>query len=253
MENPYIVIEQKDEKKHRGALAIILTIAFCAILAVGGTFAYLTWTTNKTPNRFTTDYNVTADLLEPAWTNAITTAGDTAAYASDNTLIPAAANDMVPGVEVAKNPFVVNTTKDGDETTSGVKAFGGIKLQFQKWVANTAGSGTGSSHTETGDWVNMTANEVDKLMAVYAFTTATGSSTTTAGINTTDNALGTNWVQIINGTDQIAQVQCISITQQRLQQKLLLRLKMNQPLPTQKHGISQIPLVQLLCLDMCVI
>ena len=68
MENPYIVVEQKQEKKRRGALAILLAIAFCAILAIGSTFAYLTWTTNQTANRMTTNPKVTADLLEPAWT-----------------------------------------------------------------------------------------------------------------------------------------------------------------------------------------
>ena len=207
MENPYIVVEQKQEKKRRGALAILLAIAFCAILAIGSTFAYLTWTTNQTANRMTTNPNVTADLLEPAWTQAITTSGDNAAYGSDNVLIPKAANNMVPGSVVAKNPFVVNTTKVGDEATSGVDAYAGMKLQFQKWVSTTGGAGTGAAHDEgaTGYWVNMTSNEVDTLLAVYGFSQKGASatpSTTSAGINnfdsgtSTGNPLGANWVQI---------------------------------------------------------
>ncbi len=198
MENPYIVVEQKQEKKRRGALAILLAIAFCAILAIGSTFAYLTWTSNQTANRMTTNPNVTADLLEPMWSNALDTAG-TESLASDNTVIPAAANNMVPGSVVAKNPFMVNTTKIGDEATGGEDVYVGMKLQFQKWVATAGGTGTGTSHTETGTWVNMSGTEVAALMKVYAFTSDTTTATTAAGFNTTANALGQDWVQYVNG------------------------------------------------------
>lgn len=186
MANPYIVIEQKDEKKKRGALAIILAIAFVAILAIGGTFAYLTYTANQTPNRFTTDPNITADVLEPMWTNAIDT---TNTYkASDGTAVPEKADNMMPGDEVAKNPFVVNTSKNGSSE------YAGLKLQFQKYVD------TSNDSTENGSYVNMTSSEVDALFAVYAFggteSAATGSETTTAGWTTP-----TNWNQILTDSD----------------------------------------------------
>ncbi len=208
MANPYIVIEQKDEKKKRGALAIILAIAFVAILAIGGTFAYLTYTANQTPNRFTTDPNITADVLEPTWTNAIqkddetTTDTDEGVYASDGTAIPAAASNMMPSDGVAKNPFVVNTSKNGSDE------YVGMKLQFQKWVDEGSGDGA------TKGYVNMNADEVAALMKVYAFATDSSSYTkvgdedTTAGLQLATAASDGDpvWTQILNGTDSAAGV-----------------------------------------------
>ncbi len=192
MANPYIVIEQKDEKKKRGALAIILAIAFVAILAIGGTFAYLTYTANQTPNRFTTDPNITADVLEPMWTNAIDTTASNTYKASDGTAVPEKADNMMPGDEVAKNPFVVNTSKNGSDE------YVALKLQFQKYVQ------PGESASTTADgYVNMTSAEVDALFAVYAFggteSAATGSSTTNAGWTTPDG-----WTQIVYADDTAA-------------------------------------------------
>jgi hypothetical protein len=132
----------------------------------------------------TADPTVTADLLEPAWTNAIDT---TNAYkASDGTAIPQKADNMLPGSEVAKNPFVVNTSKNGSAV------YAGIKLQFQKWVA------TDSLDLTKGEYQNMTDAEVATLLKCYALTTSSGSKATEAGINTLSNPLGTNWVQISN-------------------------------------------------------
>ncbi len=192
MANPYIVIEQKDEKKKRGALAIILAIAFVAILAIGGTFAYLTYTANQTPNRFTTDPNITADVLEPMWTNAIDTTASNTYKASDGTAVPEKADNMMPGDEVAKNPFVVNTSKNGSDE------YVALKLQFQKYVQ----PGESTSTTNDG-YVNMTSAEVDALFAVYAFggteSAATGTSTTNAGWTTPSG-----WTQIVYANDTAA-------------------------------------------------
>ncbi len=178
MENhePVIVIDQKESTKKRGALAIVLAIAFVAILGIGGTFAYLTWTTNQTPNRFTTDPTVTADVVEPAWTNAIDSTGTY--KASDGTAVPKAADNMLPGTEVAKNPFVVNTSNNGSEE------FAAIKLQFQKWQVTSEGATTGS-------YVNMSDADVATLLKNYAFLQAAGSADSTAGLT-----LGTGWTQI---------------------------------------------------------
>ena len=179
MENhePVIVIDQKESTKKRGTLAIILAIAFVAILGIGGTFAYLTWTTNQTPNRITTDPTVTADVVEPAWTNAIDATGTY--KASDGTAVPKAADNMLPGSVVAKNPFVVNTSNNGSDE------FCALKVQFQKWTAKAEG-GT------DGEYVNMTATEVATLLKSYAFLQSEGDATSTAGFTT----LGTNWTQI---------------------------------------------------------
>ncbi len=173
MGTPYIVIEQKEDKKRRGAIAIVLAIAIALILAVGGTYAYLTYTANQTPNRFTTDPNITADVLEPAWTNAAG-ASDHGTASDGTTAIPAAADNMLPGSVVGKNPFVVNTSKNGSDE------YAGLKVQFQKWNGTT--------------YVDMTGNEVATLLSCYAFTTATTTKTTTAGFT----GLGSNWTQIVD-------------------------------------------------------
>ena len=161
-ENSVIVIDQQEQHKKKGALAVILAIAFVAILGIGGTFAYLTYSTNQTVNRFTTvPANLTADLLEPAWSNAIDTSATNKKYASDGTTqIPVNAAEMVAGSEVAKNPFVVNTSYVGDGKQKASDAYCAIKLTFQKWSQT-------SSDAE-GSWADMTADDLTKLMAVYS-------------------------------------------------------------------------------------
>ena len=184
--DPMIVIEQKDEKKRRGALVIALAVAFVAILAIGGTFAYLTYTANQTPNRFTTG-ELTADVLEPAWTNKAlsdNTATDDSTIevkykAGDGVAIPENAYAMIPGSETAKNPFVVNTSK-----TSSAQGFGALKVQFQKWDKSADGD-------DGATWVAMSKEEVAKLLACYYIGADAGSNTSTAGFT----SLGDEWVQ----------------------------------------------------------
>jgi predicted ribosomally synthesized peptide with SipW-like signal peptide len=177
-QNPYIVIEQKEESKKRTWVAVVLAVAFVAILGIGGTFAYLTWTSNQTPNRVTTDPVITADLLEPTWTKgakASSTETDTAKQgkASDGEYIPIEADNMLPGSQVNKNPFIVNTSNNG------AKVYAGMKLQFQKWVVETQGDDA------NGKYVNMTDEEVSKLEAVYAFNSSES--------NDKDTAAGFSW------------------------------------------------------------
>ena len=183
--NTQVVIEQQDENKKRGAFAVILAIAFVAILGIGGTFAYLTYTANQAANRFTTDVNITADLYEPAWTSAVTTASDKGVASDGSTVIPDAANNMMAGSKVGKDPYIVNTSKVGNETTGGPDEYAGIKLTFQKWVASAASDGT-----ETGKYVNMTADEVKALLAVYSITSADITDATTAGLTIGDGWKG---------------------------------------------------------------
>ena len=210
--NTSVVIEQQDENKKRGALAVILAIAFVAILGIGSTFAYLAYTGNQTPNRFTTDIGLSVDLLEPQWTSAVMNDdgswkeadGTTTNVASDGTtVIPNAANNMTTSSSVAKDPFVVNTSNKGNETTGGTKCWAGIKLTFQKWVADEiSGDATWDptrtdgleNHTETGKYVDMSADEVKALLAVYGLN-ATGKSA--VGIN-----IGSGW----EGTSSSAKV-----------------------------------------------
>lgn len=138
-------------------LAAALTIALVAVLGVGSTLAYLTYTTNQAANRFTVgDAKVTADLLEPEWDKAVTAAATTS-VASDGTKIPDGAYNMLPASEAAKNPFVVNTS------VNGAKGYAGMKLQFEKY------NGT--------DYVAMTNGDVTALLKVYALSGATGTKT----------------------------------------------------------------------------
>ena len=115
-EESVIVIDREEERKKRGALAVILALVFIALLGVGSTFAYLTWTANQTPNRETMG-SLTADMLEPAYSNtAITDNGGTVGtkmtysadkvkyVASDGKLIPKGASNMIPSSEYMQNP-----------------------------------------------------------------------------------------------------------------------------------------------------
>ena len=182
-----IVIDQQEQRKKKSALAVILAVAFVAILGIGGTFAYLTYTANQTPNRVTTG-KITADLLEPAWTNAAkvsSTSGNNATKASDGEYIPAAASQMMPGSSVAKNPFVVNTS-----TNKNAKEYGCIKLQFQKWQQTATGSNNGT-------WANCSTEETTILLKAYALTTSsTNDASATGGITVNDG-----WTQIGEAAD----------------------------------------------------
>ena len=179
MENqtPTVVIEQQGEKRRRGGLVWLLALAFVAVLAIGGTFAYLTYTTNQAANRITTDPVLTADLLEPSWDAAVKTASaetDTSKQtkdASGNYFIPADASNMLPGSSVAKDPVIVNTSN------GGAKMYAGMMLQFQKW--DSADNG----------YVAMSAQEVADTLAIYNLSTT--QNDTTAGV--TPN---TGWTQI---------------------------------------------------------
>ena len=136
-QDPVIVVERTERKRSKGLMAGVLGAALVAALGVGGTLAYLTYTTNQEKNSFTSNPNITADLLEPEWT-AGAAEGDA----------PLEADNMIPGSEVAKNPFVVNTS------VNGAKAWAGIKLQFEKW------NGSG--------YVAMTDDEMGKVLKVYS-------------------------------------------------------------------------------------
>ncbi len=193
MENqtPTVVIEQQGEKRRRGGLVWLLALAFVAVLAIGGTFAYLTYTTNQAANRITTDPVLTADLLEPNWDAAAKTAAavtDTDKQtkdASGNYFIPADASNMLPGSSVAKDPTIVNTSN------GGAKMFAGMMLQFQVW----------DDSNDAKKYVNMTAQQVADTLAIYNLSTTENS--TTAGLT-----LGNKWTQITDaayGTETTAQ------------------------------------------------
>ena len=175
MEQNYtsVVIEQPGEEKKRGALPVLIAIAFVAMLGIGSTFAYMTWTGNQTPNRFTADNGLEVDLVEPSWTNAVNTQAikKWPNVASDgSTVIPAAANDFKTyNSFVAKDPYVVNTSTVGNEGTKGAPAYVGIRLTFQKWVCVENKGGIKDQHKENGYYTTMSQEEVEALLNAYAF------------------------------------------------------------------------------------
>ena len=209
-----VVIEQQGENKKRGALAVILAIAFVAMLGIGTTFAYLTYVGNQTPNRFTTDKGLTVDLVEPAWTNALTTQSNHKwpNVASDGkTEIPEAANNMKEGSVVKKDPYIINTSKasNGDSGATNETAFVGMRLTFQKWVATENNGKDAAAHKETGSYVNMTQKEVEALLNVYSFSSEDAGGST-AGFNKEELSTA-NWVKTSSlGADESADVNTVA-------------------------------------------
>ena len=192
-----VVIEQEGENKKRSALAVILALAVVVILGIGTTFAFLAYTGNQAANRFTTDRGISCDLLEPAWTDAVS-AGYPGVASDGTTKIPEDANATVAKSIIAKDPYVVNTGMKGNESGTGqqgVDEYVGIRLTFQKWVATGEVQGVGQTHTEEGQYVTMTDDEVAALMNVYGFTakdvTATNVEDIKAGLD-----LGAGWTQV---------------------------------------------------------
>jgi hypothetical protein len=202
-----VVIEQQGENKKRGALAVILAVAFVAMLGIGSTFAYMSWTGNQTPNRFTVDKGLTVDLVEPAWTKA---AGQSTGYpnvASDGiTTIPAAANNFgTVNTVVAKDPYVVNTSMVGNEQDQkGVDAYVGIRLTLQKWVSTGENNGkTGAEHHENGHYVTMTDSEAMDFFKCYNLNLEQTDSDDATKIEKTGvfvPTLGEGWSMAANGT-----------------------------------------------------
>ena len=179
-ENSVIVIDQQEQHKKKGALAVILAIAFVAILGIGGTFAYLTYTTNQAMNKLSVQpAALTADLIEPAWTNVVLR-GDSGAKGKANdgsTVIPIAAQLMSPGATVAKNPFVVNTSKIGDGKVQASSGYVAMKLTFEKWKPTDVTT----SQTD-GSYQAVSTDDITALLNCYALQGATN-TTTSAGIN----------------------------------------------------------------------
>lgn len=174
-ENSVIVIDQQEQHKKKGALAVILAIAFVAILGIGGTFAYLSYSTNQALNRFTTvPGDVTADVIEPAWTNALT--GSTSKASDGTTVIPKAASEMGAGSSVEKNPFIVNTTKvDTEGKVKGSDEYVAMKVVFEKWDATNK------------KYIAMTADDMTTFLAVYNIK-GNGATDTTAAVGVNVNS-----------------------------------------------------------------
>lgn len=104
--------------KQKKILTSVLSIVLVAVLAIGGTLAYLFTKTDKKTNVFTFADNIKATLDEPNWD-------------------PKTAENLVPGKEIAKDPQITNTSKNA------VNEYAAIKLTF------TRGDGTALTDDET--------------------------------------------------------------------------------------------------------
>lgn len=93
---------------------IILSISLVAVLVIGATWAYMSTITNTATNVFTFEENITATLSEPEWDGGEDLNGNG---------VPDAAENMVPGSSVAKDPQITNT--------SNIDEYVAIKLTFQ--------------------------------------------------------------------------------------------------------------------------
>jgi len=91
--------------KKKKLLTVALSVLLVAAIAVGATLAYLSTRTNIETNTFTFAENVRALLTEPNWD-------------------PDDARDLVPGMEIAKDPQITNTSNNG------VDEYAAIKLVF---------------------------------------------------------------------------------------------------------------------------
>ena len=223
-----VVIDQQNHFKLRAGKLIMIAIGLGLVGAISTTYAFLTYSGNQVPNRFTVSEMMTCDMLEPAWTNAaltdngvsdlsnptITDATKVKYYdTAEKKAVPEASQLQVPGTYYAKNPFVVNTSTNASDPNRDTnekhedRGFAGLKVQFQKVSAD-------------GEYVNMTQDDVKALLACYYIgsknTTANSNeetpatettSSTKAGFgngsssDANSSVLGNNWYQLIdNGT-----------------------------------------------------
>lgn len=203
-----VVIDQHACNRKGASSAFMMALLLVAMLGVASTFAFLTYTGNATPNRFTVDEFLSADLLEPQWTNAALSDNGVSEdatseteidstkvlyYGVDGIAVPKASTLQTPGSYVAKNPFVMNTS-----VRPGGYGFAGIKVQFKKVNAE-------------GKYVNMTGDEVKALLSCYYIgnlatstdntTTATTAETKPGFADGTNSQLGTGWHQLLGSTE----------------------------------------------------
>jgi len=99
-------------------MTTILAIALVAVLAIGGSLAYLATLTQEIPNAFSFAENIKARLDEPNWD-------------------PDDAQNLIPGYEVRKDPMVTNVSNNE------VDEFTAIRVSF------TDGDGNLLSNTAT--------------------------------------------------------------------------------------------------------
>ena len=99
-------------KSNKGKITALLSVLLVAAVAIGGTLAYLSTTTETKKNVFTFAENIRAELPEPNWD-------------------PENGKNLKPGSEVKKDPMIKNTS------ANGLDEFVAIKLTFSNGAGTT--------------------------------------------------------------------------------------------------------------------
>ena len=153
---------------------IIAAIVLLLVFIVGGTIAYFTDTDTKT-NTFTIG-NIKITLTEPAWTEL-----DSTTDANDND-IPDAAEEMVPGATVAKDPTINNVS-----TKNPAYVFMKVEIPCSKTVTTTGTNPTTLNPTElftyttNVDWTELSSASIactDSGTATHIYYYGTGGTLT---------------------------------------------------------------------------
>ncbi|WP_195268140.1 SipW-dependent-type signal peptide-containing protein [Eubacterium sp. 1001713B170207_170306_E7] len=108
---------------------VIVALALVALLAIGGTLAYLTAVTDTASNTFTMGKGITGDTEEPNWK-------------------PEEAEKFTPGKVIAKDPQIVNTSEE-----SADPVYAAATLTYQ--VKNDKGEWTESSYADLNKFINI--------------------------------------------------------------------------------------------------
>jgi len=141
---------------------ILAAVVLLLVFVVGGAIAYFTDTDTKT-NTFTIG-NVDITLTEPAWTELNSTTD-----ANDND-IPDAAEDMMPGETVAKDPTINNVS-----TKNPAYVFMKVEIPCSKTVTTTGATSTTLNPTELFTYTTNT--EWTELSSAAVACTDSGTAT----------------------------------------------------------------------------
>lgn len=143
--------------KKKTLVFVIIALLVAIALIVGGISAYFTSTPAALTNTFTIG-NVQITLTEPTWT---------ALADSDNDGLKDAAEDLVPGQQVSKDPTVTNT--------GASPAYIFVKVQIPNYTGTSGATDLFTLNTvDTTAWNLVTESTTSNVHTlVYAYATGT--------------------------------------------------------------------------------
>jgi len=102
-------------------ITVILAVSLAAILAIGGTLAYLATLTGQKENAFTFAENVKARLDEPNWD-------------------PDSGKELIPGAEIRKDPMITNVSNND------VSEYVAVRINFTDGSGNLLSDDSGDDN-----------------------------------------------------------------------------------------------------------